>query len=432
MKRLSSSLNSNQSSTRLMLFDLALGGHHGNYIQHLIDYAHKIAFSGKIDIVILPQFFEIHKETVAAISTYQHSLVNLVSISTADEARLGSCYSGISRALRNFYEWQLFCKYAKELQATQALIMYLDTCELPLTVGMQSPCPFSGIYFRPTFHYQTFAHCRLSSRDKLQQWREKVTLGRIMSHPQLQTVFCLDPFAVKELASNRHSAKMVHLADPVQSYPSTPLNPGTLRAKLEIEQHRRVFLLFGALDERKGIYPLLDAIQLLAPEICHNFCLLLVGKTNAIEQSNIQRKSVALCQTHPIQLVECYDFVPESEVPAYFQLADVVLAPYQRHVGMSGILLLAAAAGKPVLSSDYGLMGELVRHYQLGLAVDSTVPAEIAKALSLFLLESSETLIDRARMQLLVEENSSERYASTVFQHLDLDRNSASFAALSS
>jgi glycosyltransferase involved in cell wall biosynthesis len=402
-----------------MLFDLALGGHHGNYIQYLIDYACQKVDGGSIDIVVSPQFFEIHQDTVAAISSYQHPEINLVPISISEAAALGSRDSGISRAFRNFREWQIFCKYAKDLQTTHALIMYLDTCELPLAVGMPSPCPFSGIFFRPTFHYNMFENYHPDRQDRLQQWRERIALNRILDRPQLETVFCLDPFAVKALANHQHHDKIVHLADPVQPYPSIQLDLATFRAKLGIEENRRVFLLFGALDGRKGIYQVLDAIELLSPELRQQLCLLLVGKTNATERSHIHQKVVALSQMDkPIQLVECYDFIPENDVSSYFQVADIVLATYQRHVGMSGILLLAAAAGKPVLSSDYGLMGELVRRYQLGLAVDTTTPTEIAQALSRCLLEIPETLGDRSQMQVFAAQNSIDRYTSTIFQHL--------------
>lgn len=423
MNHLPISSESIQTSPRLMLFDLALGGHHGNYIQHLVEYAHHQAFAGAIDIVVLPQFFEIHRDTVATISSYQHPKIDFVPISVAETAALGDRDSGMSRALRNFREWQIFCKYAKKLHTTHALMMYLDTCELPLAVGMQSPCPFSGIYFRPTFHYDMFANYQPNRQQRLQQWRERITLGRILHHPQLQTLFCLDPFAVKAIEPDRYNAQIVHLADPVQPYPSIQPDLTAFRTKLGIKKHRRVFLLFGALDARKGIYQLLDAIALLPPELGQNICLLLVGKINATERVSIRSKIAALCQTAPIQLIECYDFIPGHDVSSYFQLADVVLALYQKHVGMSGILLLAAAAGKPVLSSDYGLMGELVRLYQLGLAVDSTDPTAIAKALSACLLELSETLGDRSQMKVFAEQNSIDRYTSKIFQYLAPDPN---------
>jgi glycosyltransferase involved in cell wall biosynthesis len=405
---------------RLMLFDLALGGHHGNYIQHLIDYADDKKFLGAIDIVVLPQFADVHQDTVKAISASNHPQLNLVSISIAEETALGHRDSGLNRAVRNFREWEVFCKYAQKLQTTYALIMYLDTYALPIAFGKKSPCSFSGIYFRPTFHYSTFANYQPSGqtsgqpswRQNIQLWREKITIDRILQRPQLHKLLCLDPFAVRAL----QSSKMIHLADPVSSSPPFLGDVSSFQAKLGIEQHRRVFLLFGALDERKGIYQLLDAIELLSPELTQNVCLLIVGKTNADEQTQIQPQISTLRQTHPIQILELYDFISEDEVPKYFQAADVILAPYQRHVGMSGILLLAAAAGKPVLSSSYGLMGKLVEHHQLGLAVDSTVPAEIAQAISRYLLEPPSTFGDRTKMSLFAKQNSIELYSCKIFQ----------------
>ncbi len=405
-----------QNRPRLMLFDMALGGHHGNYIQCLIEYADKERFFGAIDIVVLPQFYDVHQDTVVAVSSSKHPQINLVPISEAEEAVLGLRDSGVNRAIRNFREWEVFCKYAQKLQTTYALIMYLDTYALPIAFGKKSPCPFSGIYFRPTFHYTTFANYQPSWKKNIQHWREKITIDQILRRSQLHKLLCLDPFAVKALQSHQYSSKMLHLADPVSLSPPMLSDVSSFRTKLGMEQHRRVFLLFGALDERKGIYQLLDAIEILPPEITQNFCLLIVGKTNAEEQARIQPKISALCQTRPIQILEFYNFIPESEVPKYFQAADVILATYQRHVGMSGILLLAAAAGKPVLSSNYGLMGELVKHYQLGLAVDSTIPTEIAPALSRYVLESPATFGDRTQMSLFAEQNSIELYSSTIFQ----------------
>jgi len=405
-----------EASPRLMLFDLALGGHHGNYIQYLVDYAHTAEFSGVIDIVVLPQFLEIHKDTVAAIDNHASSMVNWAPISREESSALVSRDSGINRTLRNFQEWQVYCRYARVLKTTQALIMYLDTCELPLAVGKCSPCSFSGIYFRPTFHYPSFTNFSASKKDQLQRWREKITLNRILRSPQLKTIFCLDPYAVNALKSNRYSTKMVHLADPVSVFPDE--SSSHTHMQLGIEKHRTVFLLFGALDGRKGIYQLLDAIQELSSDLCQDFCLLLVGKASHAEQDQIHQRAAALCQSRPIQLIECYDFVPDDDVPSYFHLADVVLAPYQRHVGMSGILLLAAAAGKPVLSSDYGLMGEVVRQYKLGLVLDSSLPTEIAQGITRCLREPLERLCDRIQMKKFAEQNSVDCYTSTIFHNL--------------
>jgi hypothetical protein len=63
-------------------------------------------------------------------------------------------------------------------------------------------------------------------------------------------------------------------------------------------------------------------------------------------------------------------------------------------------------------------MGELVQHYKLGITVDSSVPEEIAKSLSHFLLQPHEQLCDKSQMQLLAKQNSAERFANVIYQHV--------------
>ncbi|MGB5714087.1 MAG: glycosyltransferase, partial [Waterburya sp.] len=135
-------------------------------------------------------------------------------------------------------------------------------------------------------------------------------------------------------------------------------------------------------------------------------------------KQSIETQVETFCRTKPVQIIGHYQFVPEQDVSQYFQLADFVLAPYQKHIGMSGILLLAAAAQKPILSSNYGLMGELVRQYQLGLTVDSTLPQEIADGITECLHKSPEQLGDRQKMKTFAEQNSAERFAQVIVEHL--------------
>ncbi len=409
-------LQTNKSDRRLMLFDLALGGHHGNYIRYLIDYWCEQNLSGSLDIVVLPQFLEVHAD-VAAITQSRHPKIKLIPITEAEVETLNSRKVVLSRVVRNFQEWDLYCRYASLLQATQSLIMYLDTCEIPLFVGKSSPCPFSGIYFRPTFHYRYFQGHQWSGKDKLQQIREQLTLSRILQRPKLKTLFCLDPFAIKHIEQFSSRAKVVYLPDPVAIDGNDNPRVESIQINLGIEPHRQVFLLFGALDGRKGVYQLLDAISLLPDELCQQLCLLLVGGTNSAEQTKIEAKVKAICQHKPVQIIQRYQFIPETDVTAYFHLADLVLAPYQKHAGMSGILLLAAAAGKPVLSSDYGLMGEMVRNYQLGHTIDSTIPDEISKGLTHYLL-SSDSLGDRVKMQEFCQQHSVEHYTHLIFDNV--------------
>ncbi|MFZ1028979.1 MAG: glycosyltransferase [Limnoraphis robusta] len=406
-----------KSTQKLMLFDLSVKGHHPIYIQHLIQYWHKQSFSGQLNVVVSPRFFEEHRNVVDWAATHSPSQINFVGISPEEEAALNSRKSKIKRYLRNFQEWEIFGKYAEKLAATHALIMYFDTCEFPLALGRPSPCSFSGIYFRPTFHYpQELTNYSPTQQERWQQWREKLLLSRILRHPKLQNLFCLDPFAINHLNRFNTHVKAIHLPDPVELIEPENSPCSLLREELGIDPERNIFLLFGALTQRKGIYQLLDAIARLSPELNQKICLLLVGESNIA--TSLDPKIAQLCQDKPVQIIRRYEFISDEEIPAYFNLADVVLAPYQRHVGMSGILLLAAAAAKPVLSSNYGLMGEMVKRYQLGLTVDSTMPSAIAEGLIRFLQEDSDKLCDRLQMRSFAQQNSAQAFAELISKHI--------------
>ena len=404
------------SDRKLMLFDLSIYGHHPSYIQHFISYWSQQELPGSLNIVVSQKFFQEHSDLVKQSAELKRKDINFIAISQEEEANLKPRNSSINRNILAFQEWRLFCKYADLLKATQGLIMYLDPYLLPLAVGMQSPCSFSGIYFRPTFHYPSFSSYIPSWKNRLQQWREKFILNRVVRNSQLKTLFCLDPFVVKHINNFKSEARAIHLPDPVSLQLKDEYLLNNLRQRLKIKTGKKVFLLFGALNGRKGIYQLLEAIQLLPSALCQQICLVFVGEANSTDKALIQSKVAATCQTQTVQIIQHYEFVPEQDVQAYFQLADVVLAPYQRHVGMSGILLLAAAANKPVLSSNYGLMGEMVRLNQLGIAVDSTVPEEIAKGLQHYLVAPPEEVGKCKQMQLFAEQNSADKFAQILFQ----------------
>lgn len=406
---------------QLVIFELGYGGHYASYIRHLAEYWCDRELIGHLHIVVSPSFVKHHPDVTAIAFRCKEKNLSFVTITQEEEAKLISRKTSIHRAIRSFQEWKLLRQYATLLKASHCLLLYLDSFQAAIASGAKLPCSFSGIYFRPTFHYDSFAGYVPSWKNRLQQWREKsVILPRVMHHPKLQNLFCLDPFAVDRIDKLTSQAKAIHLPDPVPigKLPN-PQVLKTFRDSLEIEGDRQAFLLFGALyDRRKGINEVLEAIERLPPHLCEKLCLLLVGQIFLNDNSPLKRGIEELLQSHPVQIIVRDEFIPEEEIQLYFQSADVILAPYQRHVGMSGIAVLAAAAQKPLLISNFGLMGELARRWQLGLTVDSIDPAEIAKGLTQFLEKDSDKLCDRAQMKAFAEQNSAESFANVIFQHL--------------
>jgi glycosyltransferase involved in cell wall biosynthesis len=402
---------------RLLMFELSTGGHYPGYIQHLVRYWRSQQLPGALDVVVTPQFLEQHADVIEDAGDPNESHIQFMAIQPEEEAALQSRATGWTRAKRAFQELDLLQRYAKTLNASHCFIPYFDTRLLPLALGQTLPCSFSGIYFRPTFHYNSLTNTPSTLKEKVQQVREKVILGRVLSQPKLDTLFCLDPFVLKYLEPFKTQVRRVPLADPVQIYPNSPESVAQLRQTLGVEAGRRVMMLFGAIDGRKGIHQLLDAIATFNPDSARKLCLLLVGPmVNPDEKDSLLKKIETLKQTLPVQIVCFSNFVKEREIQPFFQLADVVLAPYQRHVGMSAILVRSAAAQKPVLSSNHGLMGAVTRQFGLGQTVDSTQPSAIARTMTQLLEIPLAQVGDRSKMQTFAAQNSAEQFAQTIFQ----------------
>jgi glycosyltransferase involved in cell wall biosynthesis len=401
---------------RLMLFDLSINGHHPVYIQHLIHWWGNLQLPFALDIVVSPKFAQYHADVIDLTTKYNHAPIQFVAISVQEESDFKPRNAGaMKRIQRSFQEWHLLCRYAAELKSDHCLILYFDPYQLSLIFAEKSPCPISGIYFRPTFHYQDFIQCRLTRRDRIQQVREKLLLRQVFRNPQLKNLFSLDLFAVKYLKKIQKQVQVFSLPDPIVETLVSSAQILKLREKLGVKEDRKIALLFGALTGRKGIYETLDSLLELPANLYPLLCLVLAGQANRQDQQRLTAKIAKIHSVCNVQIISQFEFVMEPEVPVYFQSADIVLAPYQHHVGMSGILLQAAAAGKPVLSSNFGLMGEIVKEYHLGLAIDSSKASEIAIGLSQLLVESNAQQFDIERMKIFAKENSAEKFASVIF-----------------
>jgi glycosyltransferase involved in cell wall biosynthesis len=409
-----------EKSFNALFFDLCSDGHHPAYIKHLVKYWCQSDHKGTVSFVVHPDFIKAHSDIVQLASSTESRQVRFISIQPEEALALPPMTPRLSRAARYFKEWTLFCKYAESLNASHGFLLYLDTYKLPMLLGRKPQCPVSGIYFRPKFHYPALQGSdvsHLSWREQLQVWSEKQILYRCLNLPYFSTALCLDPFAANHIDSSKISGRLMHLPDPVDLGEVNFLTDKG-EDRLPGGGRRLVFLFFGRIDQRKGVFQALSAIEDLPPEACQKFKLLIVGQASQADISAVESKVSQIMKKLPVDIFYRLEFVSDREMADYFSMADVVLAPYQEHVGMSGILLQAAAAQKPVLSSNYGLMGELVKRYRLGITVDSTSPLSIAKGFLRFLQEDISKTYDIEGMLEILKENSADKFSKRIFKVL--------------
>jgi glycosyltransferase involved in cell wall biosynthesis len=178
-------------------------------------------------------------------------------------------------------------------------------------------------------------------------------------------------------------------------------------------------LLFGSLSERKGLVQLLDALERLEPSKAARAGVLVCGRFEDGSREAFAARVARLRAVRPEILVETVDrFVSDEELWWLLQKTDLVLAPYQRHVGSSGVLCWAAAADRPILTQDVGVVGAETQAWGLGLAVDTTDPEAIAAALARFILDDPSARGDAARRRAFAEAHSEEAFSNAVLSGL--------------
>ncbi len=395
------------TSKKILLFELNIVGHHAGYIRHLLNYWNRINI--ELVIIVSPDFLKVHKEIVALPTK---GTVKWYPITTEDAQWYESSKYSILR--HTWAEWKLFCRYASIIKPDHAIVMYLDRFQLPLALRLPAPCAISGIYFRPKFHYKTFTNHPPDKKAFIHALREKWFWRSALRHPKFSSLFCLDPYAIKTLQLLSQPNKVFHLADPVETYSKDVEKTTLLGHKLGLDPQRKVLLLFGMLDRRKGIYELLEALPLLSSSQQAQLTLLLAGPLAERDKTAIKTLIATLTKNLSVQICLDEQFIKEEHIQPYFDLADVVSVLYQRHVGMSAILVRAAAAKKPVLASNYGLVGELVQQHQLGAVIDSASPIAIKEGIVQFLEGNLRNTFSKELAKAFANKNTPKQFAETL------------------
>ncbi|CCH55321.1 hypothetical protein BN8_04572 [Fibrisoma limi BUZ 3] len=389
---------------RILLFDSVIDGHHADYLTHLINYWLHHQPDGELLVV-----------TQASFESTVHQLLG--GNPAADRVRFipipaqAIAHTHQASPLnRSFREWKLALSYAAEYRPTHLLLMYVDIFQLSMWLGQKAPCAVSGIYFRPDFHYAV----RGGLKARLNVLRKKLTLRGVLFRGVLSNLFCLDHSAVPALTQMSPGVNVLPLPDPVKSYDISPAELDELRAELQLDPSRKTLLLFGHLDDRKGIEPLLEALRLVKPTVRQALSVLLVGSIKPDFRQLIEQKIADV--PSDVQIIPVFKEIRGRRIQTYFELSDYALALYQRHVGMASVIIRAAVSRKPLLSSDYGYMGHLVQTEQLGLVADSTSPAAIASMLEQVI--DGNVSYSEANLQKLADQNSDVAFAETILSRL--------------
>lgn len=156
----------------------------------------------------------------------------------------------------------------------------------------------------------------------------------------------------------------------VFSYLPDPINIGSDQTNESIQKpsDKIVLVHAGGLGKRKGTFVFLDTLETLSENERKYFKIRLIGEAVSTED---QKKIISYINKNKSSLDIYFsnEFVSFKDLIREIKQSDFVLIPYFNWEQSSGILGYAAYCNRPVIGPAYGLLGNLIKKYKLGITL---------------------------------------------------------------
>jgi glycosyltransferase involved in cell wall biosynthesis len=357
----------------VMIFERTMSGHHAGYLAEisrcfLRKGAHVTIAIAK-DEVANPVLKELIVHGGEQITLHTYSALEY-DLMVGKRAWLITRELGLRRLLKRVY-----ISVAANLAVDYVFLPYADGCLYSIALlgsPFGSTC-WSGICMRPVFHLRK---CGVSfPRSLFVEPIKEMLFMRLVRSRRLRHLFSIDELLVRYVKNKNEVTRLSFAPDPCDT--TKLINKAEARRQLKLPEHALVILVFGFLDQRKGLDSLLLSCETLKfPQTAH---LLVVGTQSEWAASVLATSSAQKLRATE-RLHEIDKYVTSDTEALAFSAADVVWLGYRGHYAMSGVLVLAACAGRPVVAAEDGLIGWYVKRYSLGETVNVEDPEQIATA----------------------------------------------------
>ncbi len=217
------------------------------------------------------------------------------------------------------------------------------------------------------------------SQFSLAQYWKRLGLRRLVQEGWFKSIFLIDEFLPGVAQSLVPGAQYPFLPDPWDGH--FPQDKNLAREILGIRTQRPILLHYGQGAYRKGLHLLMKAIELI-PQPKRPF-LLVAGRLQKdvpllTELKWFERQGQALLLNR---------YISNKEEALCFAATDLVALPYINHYGSVNVLSRAAAAKRPVIASDFHLLGKRVATFKLGYCFRNDSLSSLIQSIEQAILE---------------------------------------------
>lgn len=195
----------------------------------------------------------------------------------------------------------------------------------------------------------------------------------------------------------------------------TPVQIKNTMNKYELNNNMKIVTYFGFIRPSKGVEYLIGSfLEVLRKR--DDIILLIAGATPKIWSEYLAKLKEIAKANKTEKYVKFTGYVPDEDMPVIFSISKIIVLPYL-HITQSGVLHQAIAYGKPVITTDMGGVGEIVKRYNIGCVVPQRDSKAIADAIMDMLNNPEEMEMFRKNELKVAEELSQKNIAKG---HVDL------------
>lgn len=390
---------------KILVYDSEAGGHHREYFRYLKEYWAQAETDGHL-------YFATHPDVAEDIEEEVPQTCTVLPLDRATVDELENTQQAWRRSLK---EWSAMEEMAQQCEPDHCVVSSLNWFQFALALPQAYWVDYtiSGILFFPYPRWKPESASTFDAAlDRIRLIRKRTILWLMMRNPMVSTVHVLnDPKVAQYLNGTLDSRERFQaLPDPAPVLPDPP-SSANLRARYDIDANRTLFLFFGTISRRKGVLMTLEALKDLPADVRGEIAVVFVGRLKLGQKEAIRaavREVETLCQ---LQIRTDFRFVDPDELALALRDCDVVLAPYQRTEGSSGVLGHVARSGKPVIGPRTGLIGEIIRKYDLGVTIDASHARELSEAIVTAHRDSFDDLSNTSGMRKYVADHAPDAFA---------------------
>lgn len=331
-----------------LIFTPTVSGHHLEYLHHLYDACLRVT-DRQFVFVVPEQFVKVRHQ-------FEWTEVQHITFDYLTAAEAAACTQGGMLAR----SWRI-CRVVK-----RRIKKYKADRVFAITLMAHLP-------FAPFVYGRKVKLSGIIYKIYLYEWKAASWLRRamdVLKYGLMRTFGCLDRiFILNDRAAARRlnriyrTTKFHYLPDPYVGLPQAAERNQT-RRELGLAEDQRLLFHFGALAERKGTMRIVESLAHLDEEQCRRYVFLFAGRV----QADIREAFYAgvEAQKGRVRVIVEDDFCSYERLASLCAASDLLLMPYLETAQSSGVIGYASQFGTPVLASDRGLIGKLVRRYGLG------------------------------------------------------------------